>query len=138
MSFFFQILKPSQVIQLFNIFLFVYFHILAKVIYIRLAIMISLLVDTFLSIQPKLWFPTLESAANLKWWEILNGRKRQSKRIGTKGEDRPGIEPRPPSERPMSYPLDHEELLEEYALLSGFKLYFCLETRAKLETLSSK
>ena len=57
-----------------------------KVIYIRLAIMTSLLVDNFLSILPQLWFPTLESAANLKWREILNGRKRQTKRIGTNGE----------------------------------------------------
>ena len=58
--------------------------------------MISLLKDTFLSIWPKLWFPTLQSAANLKWREILNGRKRQSKRIGKKEEDGPGIQPGSP------------------------------------------
>ena len=60
-----------------------------------LAIMISLLVDTCLSVLAKRWFSTLESAANLKWREILNGRKRQTKRIGTKGEERPDIEPGP-------------------------------------------
>ena len=67
-----------------------------KVIYIRLAIMISLLVDIFLSILPKLWFPTLESAAILKWQESLNGRKGQTKRIETKGAKWPGIEPGSP------------------------------------------
>ena len=49
-----------------------------------------------------------------------------------------GLIPDLPGERPMSYPLDHKELLLEDALLSGFKLYFCLETRAKLETLPSR
>ena len=58
--------------------------------------MISLLVDIFLSIKPKLWFPNLESAANLKWQEMWNGRKSQSKRIDAKGGDRSGIEPGPP------------------------------------------
>ena len=100
--------------------------------------MISLLVDTFLSILPKLWFPILESAANLKRREILNGRKRQSKRIGTKGGDRPGLNPGLQSERPMSYPLDHEDLIQKIAFSSGFELYFCLETRAKLKRLPSK
>ena len=65
----------------------------AKVIYIGLAIMISLLVDTYCSILPKLWFLKLESDAILKWRESLNGRYRQSKRMRTKEEDRPGIEP---------------------------------------------
>ena len=41
-------------------------------------------------------------------------------------------------ERPMSYPLDHEEFIQKDAFLSGFNLYFCLKTRAKLETLPSK
>ena len=49
-----------------------------------------------------------------------------------------GLNPDLPGERPMSYPLDHEELIQKDAFLSGFKLYFCLETRAKLETLPSK
>ena len=47
--------------------------------------MISLLVDIYLSILPKLWFLTIESAAILKWRESLNGRKGQSTRMGTKG-----------------------------------------------------
>ena len=41
-----------------------------------------------------------------------------------------------PGERPMSNPLDHEDLIEETAFLYGFELYFCLETRAKLEKLA--
>ncbi len=41
-------------------------------------------------------------------------------------------------ERPMSYPLDHEDLIQEVAFLSGFELYFSLETRAEPETLPSK
>ena len=53
-------------------------------------------------------------------------------------KDRPGIEPDLPGERPMSYPLDHEDLMLKNAFLFGFKLYFCLETRAKLEKLPSK
>ena len=54
-------------------------------------------------------------------------------------KERTGWELNPdlPGERPMSYPLDHEELIQKDAFLSGFKLYFCLETRVKLETLPS-
>ena len=48
------------------------------------------------------------------------------------------LNPDLPGERPMSYPLDHEDLIQKVAFLSGFELYFCLETRAKLETLPSK
>ena len=58
--------------------------------------MISLLVDIVLSILPKLWFLTLESAAILKWRESLNGRKGQTKRIETKEVEWPGIEPGSP------------------------------------------
>ena len=70
----------------------------------------------------------------------MNGRKRQTKSIGAKCEERPGIEPGPPrpGERPKSYPLDNEDLIQDAAFLSGFELYFCLETRAKPETLPSK
>ena len=49
-----------------------------------------------------------------------------------------GLNPDLPGERPMSHPLDHEELIQENAFLSGFKFYFCSEIRAKLETLPSK
>ena len=49
-----------------------------------------------------------------------------------------GLNPDLPGERPKSYPLDHDELIHENAFFSGFKLYFCLETRAKLKTLLSK
>ena len=31
-----------------------------------------------------------------------------------------------PGERPKSYPLDHEELIQEDVFLSGFKLYISL------------
>ena len=48
------------------------------------------------------------------------------------------LNPDLPGGRPMSYPLDHEDLIQIAACLSGFELYFCLETRAKLKTLPSK
>ena len=71
--------------------------------------MISLLVDIFLSILPKLWFLTLESAAILKWRESLNGRKGQTKRIGTKGVEWLGIEPGT---------VEYDDLLQKLTLLS--------------------
>ena len=45
-----------------------------------------------------------------------------------------------PGESPMSYPLDHKDLIQKNAFLFGFKLYFCLESKAKanLEKLPSK
>ena len=49
-----------------------------------------------------------------------------------------GLNPDLPGERPMSYPLDHKDLIQKVVFLSGFELYFFLETRAKLETLPSK
>ena len=69
--------------------------------------MISLLVDIVLSIFPKLWFLTLESAAILKWLESLNGRKEQSKRIATKEWSGRGLNPDLQDERRMSYPIAH-------------------------------
>ena len=45
------------------------------------------------------------------------------------------LNPDLPGERPMSYPLDQEDLIQRVAFLSGFELYSYLETRAKLETL---
>ena len=48
------------------------------------------------------------------------------------------LNPDLPGERPMSYPLDHEDLIQKAAYFSGFELYFTLETRAKSETLPSK
>ena len=48
------------------------------------------------------------------------------------------LNPDLPGERPMSFPLDHEDLIQKDAFLSGFKIYFCLETRAKLEMLPFK
>ena len=35
------------------------------------------------------------------------------------------LNPELPGERPMSFPLDHEDLIQKDAFLSGFKLYFC-------------
>ena len=67
----------------------------------------------------------MEERDNLREWE-------QKKRTGR--ELNPGL----PGERPMSHPLDHKESIQEDAFLSEFKLYFCLETRGKLETLPSK
>ena len=63
---------------------------------------------------------------------------REEEQKGRRGQ---GLNPGLPGERPMSYPIDHEDLIYKVAFLSGFKLYFChffLETRAKLETLPSK
>ena len=48
------------------------------------------------------------------------------------------LNPDLPGERPMSYPLDYEVFIQRDVIVSIFKLYFCLETRAKLETLPSK
>ncbi len=36
-----------------------------------------------------------------------------------------GLNPDLPGERPMSYPIHHEDLMQNIAFLSGFKLYFC-------------
>ena len=64
-----------------------------KVIYIRLAIMTSLLVDRHLSFSSNFWFAPVKSAANVIWREILNGIRRESKRSEIKVEVPPGFEP---------------------------------------------
>ena len=35
-----------------------------------------------------------------------------------------GLNPGLPGERPMSHPIDQEDLIHKIAFLSGFKLYF--------------
>ena len=76
-------------------------------------------------------------AGNFEWEKGTN----YEKRIKQKERRGQGLNPGLPGERPMSYPIDHEDLIHKVAFLSGFKLYFCqffLETRAKLETLPFK
>ena len=60
-----------------------FFAVNNKVIYIRLAIMSCILVDTCFSILPKFWFSILVSAANMIWWE-MNKQRREIKSKGTK------------------------------------------------------
>ena len=73
-------------------------------------------------------------AGNFEWKKETCNLSVQEQKKRTGWELNPDLQ----GERSMSYPLDHEKLIQKQAFLSGFNLYFCLETRAKLERLPSK
>ena len=63
---------------------------------------------------------------------------REEKQKGKRGQE---LNPDLPGERPISYPIHQEDLIQKTAFLFEFNLYFlnvCLENRAKLEILPSK